>query len=96
VIVAGSNTDIAKVRPLLECIGRRVEVVGEAPEQANLFKIAGNFMLAAALESMGEAFALVRKGGIDAHAFQDMLSSSLFACSHHFARRRQQGSADFY
>ena len=80
VIVAGSNRDIAKVRPLLECIGRHVEVVGEAPEQANLFKIAGNFMLAAALESMGEAFALVRKGGIDAHVFQDVLSNSLFAC----------------
>jgi len=80
VIVAGSHTNIAKVRPLLECIGRRVEVAGEAPEQANLFKIAGNFMLAAALESMGEAFALVRKGGIDAHVFQDVLSNSLFAC----------------
>src|SRR5205814_2310710 len=80
VIVAGSKSDVAKVRRLLEHIGRRVAVVGEAPEQANLFKIAGNFMLAAAIESMGEAFALVRKGGIDQHLFHDVLSSSLFAC----------------
>jgi 3-hydroxyisobutyrate dehydrogenase-like beta-hydroxyacid dehydrogenase len=80
VIAAGPDADVAKVRPLLACAGRRVEVVGEAPEQANLFKLAGNFMLAAAIESMGEAFALVRKGGIDAHVFHDVLSNSLFAC----------------
>ena len=80
VIAGGSETNVARVRPLLEHFGRRVEVVGEAPEQANLFKIAGNFMLASAIESMGEAFALVRKGGIDAHAFHDVLSNTLFAC----------------
>jgi len=80
IIVAGSETDVARVRPLLERVGRRVERVGEAPEQANLFKIAGNFMLAAAIESMGEAFALVRKGGVDPHLFHDVLSNSLFAC----------------
>lgn len=79
-IAAGAKANVEKVRPLLEQISRRLAVVGEAPEQANLFKIAGNFMLAAALESMGEAFALVRKGGIDAHLFQDVLSQSLFAC----------------
>jgi 3-hydroxyisobutyrate dehydrogenase-like beta-hydroxyacid dehydrogenase len=81
VIVAGSDPDVAKVRPVLERIGRKVHVVGQAPEQANLFKIAGNFMLASAIETMGEAFALVRKGGIDAHVFHDVLSNSLFACT---------------
>jgi 3-hydroxyisobutyrate dehydrogenase-like beta-hydroxyacid dehydrogenase len=80
IVAAGAKSDIAKVLPLLEGIGRRVDAVGEAPEQANLFKIAGNFMLAAAIESMGEAFALVRKGGIDPRIFHDVLSNSLFAC----------------
>jgi 3-hydroxyisobutyrate dehydrogenase-like beta-hydroxyacid dehydrogenase len=80
VIVAGSDPDVAKVRPVLEHIGRKLQVVGQTPEQANLFKIAGNFMIASAIESLGEAFALVRKGGIDAHVFHDVLSSSLFAC----------------
>ena len=80
VVAAGAKGDIARVKPLLECIGRRVEVIAEDPERANIFKIAGNFMLAAAIESMGEAFALVRKGGVDAHIFQDVLSDSLFAC----------------
>jgi 3-hydroxyisobutyrate dehydrogenase-like beta-hydroxyacid dehydrogenase len=79
VVAGGRNADIARVRPLLEAIGRGVKVVGEVPEQANLFKIAGNFMLASAIESMGEAFALVRKGGIDVHEFYDVLCNSLFA-----------------
>ena len=80
VAAAGANADIARVRPLLESIGRRMEVVGETPEQANLFKIAGNFMIAGAIESLGEALALVRKGGINPHVFHDTLSTTLFAC----------------
>jgi 3-hydroxyisobutyrate dehydrogenase-like beta-hydroxyacid dehydrogenase len=79
VIAAGSDKDIARVQPVLEVIGRRVAVVGQVPEQANLFKIAGNFMLAAAIETLGEAIALVRKGGIDPAIFHEVLTSSLFA-----------------
>jgi 3-hydroxyisobutyrate dehydrogenase-like beta-hydroxyacid dehydrogenase len=79
VIAAGAGKDIARVRPLLEVVGQRVAVVGEVPEQANLFKIAGNFMLAAAIETMGEAIALVRKGGLDPALFIQVLTTSLFA-----------------
>ncbi|MDE2267001.1 MAG: NAD(P)-dependent oxidoreductase [Alphaproteobacteria bacterium] len=79
VIAAGAEKDVARVQPVLEVIGRRVAVVGHIPEQANLFKIAGNFMLAAAIETLGEAIALVRKGGIDPAIFHDVLTSSLFA-----------------
>ena len=81
VVAAGSTADVRTVRPLLESIGRRLDVVGEEPEKANIFKIAGNFMLASAIESMGEAFALVRKGGVEARVFHDVLSSTLFACT---------------
>ena len=80
VVAGGSPADIAFVKPLLDVIGRRVAIVGERPKQANLFKLAGNFMLSAAIESMGEAFALVRKGGIDATLFHNTLTASLFAC----------------
>ena len=80
IVAAGSPVDIALVRPLLEVIGGLVAIVGDRPEQANLFKLAGNFMLSAAVESMSEAFALVRKAGIDARLFHDTLSASLYAC----------------
>jgi 3-hydroxyisobutyrate dehydrogenase-like beta-hydroxyacid dehydrogenase len=80
VVVAGPAADIAFVRPLLEAISNRVTIAGDHPRQANLFKLAGNLMLAAAIESMGEAYALVRKGGIDAQLFHDTLTTSSFAC----------------
>ncbi|HEX3808861.1 MAG TPA: NAD-binding protein, partial [Rhizomicrobium sp.] len=72
-----------KVEPLLAQMGRRLVKVGEASEMANLFKIAGNFMIIAALETMGEAFALLRKGGVDAGQFHEVMSSSLFASRVH-------------
>ena len=53
--------------------------VGEQPEMANLFKIAGNFMIMSAVETMGEAFALLRKGGVDAGQFLDTMTEGLFA-----------------
>ena len=46
---------------------------------ANLFKIAGNFMIMSAVETMGEAFALLRKGGVDAGLFLDTMTEGLFA-----------------
>lgn len=79
VIVAGANDDIAKVEPLLEQIGRRTVRVGEAPEMANLFKVAGNFMIMSAVETLGESFALLRKGGVDAGLFLDTMTEGLFA-----------------
>ncbi len=48
------------------------------PEAANLVKLSGNFLIAAVIESLGEAMALVGKGGIDQHAYLDFLTSTLF------------------
>jgi 3-hydroxyisobutyrate dehydrogenase-like beta-hydroxyacid dehydrogenase len=42
-------------------------------------KLTGNFLIASVLESLGEAFALVRKSDIDAHRFLEVLTGSLFA-----------------
>jgi 3-hydroxyisobutyrate dehydrogenase-like beta-hydroxyacid dehydrogenase len=79
VVAAGTAKNIEKLQPVFDAIGRRTTVVGDTPEKANLFKIAGNFMIAAALETMGEAHALLRKGGVDPALFHDVLSNSLFA-----------------
>lgn len=79
VVAAGQNSDIERVRPILERIGARFAVVGDRPEQANLFKIAGNFMIASAIETMGEAAALLRKGGVDPAQFFKILTGGLFA-----------------
>ena len=65
------------MQPVFDKIGART-VPMDAPEKANLFKIAGNFMIASELESIGEAFALLRKGGVDPSLFHDVLSGRLF------------------
>jgi 3-hydroxyisobutyrate dehydrogenase-like beta-hydroxyacid dehydrogenase len=80
IIAAGAASDIERARPILEKLGQRFAVVGNAPEQANLFKLAGNFMIMSAIESIGEAVALLRKGGVDPAVFVDVLTNGLFAC----------------
>jgi 3-hydroxyisobutyrate dehydrogenase-like beta-hydroxyacid dehydrogenase len=78
VLVAGGDAAALKtMQPVFEKIGVRTVPV-DAPEKANLFKIAGNFMIASELESIGEAFALLRKGGVDPSVFHDVLSGRLF------------------
>jgi 3-hydroxyisobutyrate dehydrogenase-like beta-hydroxyacid dehydrogenase len=42
-------------------------------------KLAGNFMIASALQSMGEAAALAQGYGIEAARFLEILTSTLFA-----------------
>ncbi|HVB98647.1 MAG TPA: NAD(P)-dependent oxidoreductase [Candidatus Dormibacteraeota bacterium] len=69
VLAAGPREQVERCRPLMEAIGRGISVVGEQPWQANVTKIAANFMIASVLETLGEAFALVRKSGMDPHAF---------------------------
>jgi len=78
VLVAGGDIGALEVmQPVFDKIGART-VALDAPEKANLFKIAGNFMIASEMESTGEAFALLRKGGVDPALFHDVLSGRLF------------------
>jgi 3-hydroxyisobutyrate dehydrogenase-like beta-hydroxyacid dehydrogenase len=79
VLVAGGDAAaLATMQPVFDKIGSRTVSVGEEAEKANLFKIAGNFMIASEMQATGEAFALLRKGGVDPAAFHDVLSGRLF------------------
>jgi len=76
VVVAGGETSaVEAARPLLEVIARKVFVVGDAPQAANLVKLTGNFLNASVIESLGEAFALIAKGGIDRQRYLEILAS---------------------
>ncbi|MEJ0043845.1 MAG: NAD(P)-dependent oxidoreductase [Rhizomicrobium sp.] len=79
VVAAGAPAAVAALKPLFAAIGRQTHVVGEAAHNAALFKIAGNFMIASVVETLGEAFALLRKGGGDHAQFQEIMASTLFA-----------------
>jgi 3-hydroxyisobutyrate dehydrogenase-like beta-hydroxyacid dehydrogenase len=70
-----------RVRPLHEAIGLAIYDYGEEPGAANVTKLAGNFLIAAAIEAMGEAFTLAERNGVDRCAVAEMLGKTLFACS---------------
>jgi len=78
VIAAGPQDAVPVVHPILERLGQRVFVIGEAPEAANIVKLAGNVLTATTLEAMGEVLALLRKLEIDPYAAFDVFTGSLF------------------
>jgi 3-hydroxyisobutyrate dehydrogenase-like beta-hydroxyacid dehydrogenase len=78
VVAAGDSVAVRKAMPLLEAIGQKTFVVSDVPEAANLVKLSGNFLIASVLESLGEALALITKGGIDRQQYVELLTSSLF------------------
>jgi len=69
IVSAGPAEDRARVHPLFEAIGRGVSEFGDEPWHANLVKLGNNFLLAAMLEAVGEACALMRKAEVDPKAF---------------------------
>jgi 3-hydroxyisobutyrate dehydrogenase-like beta-hydroxyacid dehydrogenase len=79
VVSAGGPDAIATCMPLFEAIGQGTFGFGDQPWLANLIKLSGNFLIAAVLESLSEAIALVGKAGIDHREYVDFLTSTLFA-----------------
>ncbi len=77
-LCAGENAVVERVMPILKALGPEIFHVGEEPFVANLIKISGNFLIASTLEMLGEAFALVRKAGVDPSLFLDIVNSSIF------------------
>jgi 3-hydroxyisobutyrate dehydrogenase-like beta-hydroxyacid dehydrogenase len=78
VVAAGSEQAIERCRPALEAMGRKLVVVGQEPWMANVFKLAGNFTIASMLETIGEAYALLRKSGVDPRLFHNVVNGDLF------------------
>jgi 3-hydroxyisobutyrate dehydrogenase-like beta-hydroxyacid dehydrogenase len=79
IMAAGEDAAIQRAAPLLEAMGRKTWRIGERPHQASLVKLAINFSLAAAIEAMSEAFALVEGYGLDPHIVNELMSGTLFA-----------------
>ena len=78
VIAAGADQAVDKVAPLLDAIGRQTTRFGARPSNANIVKLSVNFLFAAVMESLGEAVALIAKGGIDKAAYVDFLTTTMF------------------
>ena len=78
IVAAGEPAAVAACKPLFDALGQKTIAIGAQPEWANLVKLSGNFLLAALIEALGEAIALVGKAGIDRRAYVDLLTSTIF------------------
>jgi 3-hydroxyisobutyrate dehydrogenase-like beta-hydroxyacid dehydrogenase len=78
VVAAGAADALQAISPVFDAIGQRTFVVSEEPKAANLVKLSGNFLIASVIESLGEAMALVAKGGVDKNDYLEILTSTLF------------------
>lgn len=78
IILAGPAEALDRIDPILEPCSARRWPVGDRPRQANAVKIALNFMLLHALESLSEGIALVEAEDVDAGAFVELLTNSFF------------------
>ena len=76
IFLAGDLAAKTRVRPLLASIGKRIYDLGEEVKAATIAKIAYNFLIASAIEAMGEAAALVEGYGLDRERFLHMLVES--------------------
>jgi 3-hydroxyisobutyrate dehydrogenase-like beta-hydroxyacid dehydrogenase len=80
VVAAGPEGAMKLAAPLLDAVGRMTSTVSKAPSAANLVKLSGNFLLASAIEALGEAMALVANGGVDRRRYLEVITSALFDC----------------
>lgn len=80
ILVSGPEAGRRRAAPLLSAMGRTTFEFGNDPGAANVPKLCGNFVIAAAIEALGEAAAFAEKSGVGAGPVLEMLTESLFAC----------------
>ena len=78
ILAGGASDQIARVQTLLDVIGQKTWRFGDRPEQASAAKLGANFMIASAIEAMGEAASLVRGYDVSGGLFLEMITSTLF------------------
>jgi len=79
IVAAGDPAARARVQPMFDAMGQKTWPLGNEPERAIAVKLAGNFMLAAAIESMAEAAALANGHGVATAELLEVLTNTLFA-----------------
>ena len=79
ITAAGHADQIARCQCLFDAMGQKTFIVGDEAPAANLVKVTANFLITTVIESLGEAFALIRKSGVDPEKFLEVLTGSLFA-----------------
>lgn len=74
-LLAGADTAIARVRPLLDTWSSRVIPLGPQPGQAATLKLVVNSLLALQAAGVGELLGWVHRSGLDESSVADLLAS---------------------
>jgi 3-hydroxyisobutyrate dehydrogenase-like beta-hydroxyacid dehydrogenase len=78
IVAAGEPNLVKKCDPLFSAMGQRTFVMGDQPEEANVVKLSGNFLIASVIETLSEALSLVRKYNVDPEKYLELLTNTLF------------------
>ncbi len=83
VVASGEPGAVERALPSLESLGARVWNLGADPRLASIVKIAVNYSILNALQSIAESVTLVEAGGIDPSTFVEILTHTAFSGSAH-------------
>lgn len=81
VCLSGDGAATARAREVLEPLAAGFYEFGAGDAgAANVAKLTGNFLIVAALQAMGEAWAFAEKNGLDREAVAGMFGETVFNC----------------
>ena len=80
ICTSGAAASKKAAKPVFDAIGQGVFDFGEEVGAANVVKLAGNFLLTAAIEAMAEASAMAEKNGVPRADLLNMLTTTIFNC----------------
>jgi 3-hydroxyisobutyrate dehydrogenase-like beta-hydroxyacid dehydrogenase len=83
VVISGDPGAVEVAMPTLERLGQRVWNLGTDPRMASIVKIAVNYSILNALQSIAESVVLVESAGIDPQEFVEILTHTAFSGSAH-------------
>ncbi|HYR41729.1 MAG TPA: NAD(P)-dependent oxidoreductase, partial [Terriglobia bacterium] len=83
IVAAGPRNGIESCSPLFEALAKKTFVLGSTAAHANLVKLAGNFLIFAMIESLGEAVAFARKTGLNSDEFMNIITEIVFDSALH-------------
>ena len=75
IMIGGDAGALARVRPILECMGNKDKIihVGEEPGSGQTCKVCNQIAIGGALAGVSEALALARKAGVDPSKVREAL-----------------------
>ena len=77
ILAAGRQEDLDRCAALFDVLGRKVYLLGDQVEHANVMKISANLVMASLLEVFGEAYAIAESHGLDAHRVLEILKDTM-------------------